>query len=278
VLDAVADDAEAAGICSSALIERITAMNPELPMAGDMDIDTDDLGSALDFHLVPLMPKHTLALIDVLDDELLPLRARDPLFADARGRFLAASSLAGQRCRAYVPHGVLEYPAAGWYRVRLRCVQYQPGSDAPREIGFARFQLSLPEPPAHAWNRMDFVRPLVWLGLALARADRSVGAAEMRNLVSAVSAVLHTGPSDIPSLRQVVTERVEHELGWLVDVVMARFGLVTHQHLMEFLSELAWADDSIDERELEVLQEVATHLGLSKKEWRAVVKQHRLHC
>jgi uncharacterized tellurite resistance protein B-like protein len=239
-------------------------------------VDADELGSALEFHLAPLMPQHTIALIDVLDDDMTPLRARDPLFADAKGQFLAASTLAGQRCRAYIPHGVLEYPGEGRYRVRLRCLQCRPASDVVCEIGFARFQLVLPAPPKRAWNRMDFGRPLVWLGMFLARADRSIGPAEMRNLVSAVSTVLQTGPSDIPALRQVVTERVEHELIWLVDVVMARFGLVTHQGLMAFLSRLAWADNTIDEREFEILQEIASHLGLTREEWRAVVRRHRL--
>lgn len=257
-----------------AIGNRLAKSQPELPLDADMQTSDGQIGTALRFDIEAALPTGALALIDVFDRSGAAVHGRDALFTDAAGHFIDAAEVRDRCCRAFIPHSVLKYEQSGPYTVRLRCVWYEQEYSKVHEFGRVRFPVTLPA-PSGSWSRLEFARPLVWLGMEMARADHLVGQTEVRCVLRMLSRTMGFGPKDIIALRTVMVERPSVSIRGIIDLVMSRFGQMGPLDILGFLADVAWSDDILEERELELVRRAAHYLRVDSETWREIVRSRK---
>ena len=238
-------------------------------LAVAVEQESDDLGVSLQIDLQAVIPAGALLLGRIKGLWLGRLSAADPgIFRDADGNFLAIGPIHAQRGRLYIPYGAACNRGAGLYTLVLSVVLYAADGTSS-ELGNAEYKFALP--PQRPWDRVEFLRPLLRLCMAVIRVDDEILRSEVRGLKALLITSCGLRDEDMPQLRAVMKDPEHGDLRQMLASIFLRLPTLTPLDLVEFLCQVAHFDGPINAHELSVIQQIAQHLELKPPEYKALL-------
>lgn len=231
--------------------------------------ESDDLGVSLQIDLQAVIPAGALLLGRIKGLWLGKLSAADPgIFRDADGNFLTIGSIHEQRGWLYIPYGAACNRGAGLYTLHMNVVLYAADGTST-ELGHAEYKFALP--PQRPWDRVEFLRPLLQLCMAVIRVDDEILACEVRGLKALLITSCGLRDEDMPQLRAVMKDPDHGDLRQMLASIFLRLPALTPLDLVDFLCHVGRFDGPINAHELSVIQQVAQHLELQPPEYKALL-------
>lgn len=231
--------------------------------------ESDELGVSLQVELQAVIPAGALLLGRIKGLWLGRLSAADPgIFRDADGNFLTIGSIYEQRGWLYIPYGAACNRGAGLYTLEMTVALYAPDGSST-ELGHAEYKFALP--PQQPWDRVEFLRPLLRLCMAVIRVDDEIVPSEVRGLKALLVTNCGLRDEDMPQLRAVMKDPDHGDLRQMLTSIFLRLPTLTPLDLVEFLCHVARFDGPINAHELSVIQQTAQHLELQPPAYKALL-------
>ena len=231
--------------------------------------ESDDLGVSLQIDLQAVIPAGALLLGRISGLWLGKLSATDRgIFCDADGNFLTIGPIREQRGWLYIPYGAACNRGPGLYSLELS-VALPAGDGSSTELGHASYKFALP--PQRPWDRVEFLRPLLRLCMAVIRVDDEILPCEIRGLKDMCTANGLLGDADMPRLRAAMKDTQHGDLGQMLASIFLRMPSLNPIDVIEVLCTVARFDGPINAHELSVIQRVAQRLELPPPRYKALL-------
>lgn len=239
------------------------------PLEVDATIRDDTVGALWKFTIAMDLRANVVGLVTFADGGGEVLHGRGA-FVDADGAFVAITPVSDGTCRVYVPYGAVSYKSPADTTLRLLIASKE---DA-RIIGVARFDADLPSP--RAWRPVEYIQPLVEMGMAVAYADGRLAREEIALLRRFYTESFELRQRDMRALQTLMKHAKGADLKNVVKRVRFRFPNAPKGALLELLAAVAQCDGEVHANEVKVIRRVSRYLGIAPERWSRLSKRLRL--
>ena len=244
----------------------IVELNPAATVP-ELDVDVrfidDDMGRFAQLYFKQDVPSGAVAVSLIVDSRGRPVRAIDA-FAD-RGNFVANRAIERGRAEFYVPFSALRYRRQGVYTLRTTVIMLAPGADEPSTLGQSEIEFVLPK--HQRWSRVDFLRPLMGLCLAILHADGDPSVRGTKLIKRFFIESFEIPRSQRGQLKQLMREPLSDDLHPLAQAVSRRMPALKAQDLLELLAEVARCDGPPSREARRRIKDIAIYLGIPENRW-----------
>jgi len=249
-------------IADGAIVEvNPAAAVPELDI--DIRLIDDEMGRFVQLFFKQDVPNGAVAVSLIVDSRGRPVRAIDA-FAD-RGNFVANRAIERGRAEFYVPFSALRYRRPGLYTLRTTVIMLAPGADDPSTLGQAELDFELPK--HQRWSRVEFLRPLMGLCLAVLRANESPSERGEKIIRKFFIDSFEIPRSQRGQLKQLMTEPIDDDLHPLAQGVKRRMPAIKPQDLLALLAEIARCDGQPSREARKRIKDIAIYMGIPENRW-----------
>ncbi len=229
---------------------------PELDV--DIRLIDDEMGRFVQLFFKQDAPSGAVAVSLIVDSRGRPVRAIDA-FAD-RGNFVANRAIERGRVEFYVPFSALRYRRPGVYTLRTTVIMLAPGADEPTTLGQAEFEFILPR--HQRWSRVEFLRPLMGICLAVLRADGQPSERGAKIIRKFFIDSFEIPRAQRGQLKQLMAEPFDDDLHPLAQGVKRRMPAIKPQDLLELLAEIARCDGPPSREARKRIRDTAIYMGI----------------
>ena len=254
------------GLALGAIADGATNDQPEQGVP-ELDIDIrlidDDFGRFVQLFFKRDVPNGAVTVNVLQDSRGRTVRAIDA-FAD-RGQSVAHRAIERGSAEFYVPFSALKYRRPGTYTLRSTVIMLAPGADQPTTLGHRTFDFILPSPSK--WSRLEFLRPLMALCMAILHAD---GRASERG--STIIQRFFIENFDIPrsqrsALKALMVSPGDDDCHPHAQAVKRRMPALAPMDILALLVQVARCEGAPGRRAKRQIKEIAIFLGIPENRW-----------
>ena len=254
------------GLALGAIADGATNDQPEQGVP-ELDIDIrlidDDFGRFVQLFFKRDVPNGAVTVNVLQDSRGRTVRAIDA-FAD-RGQFVAHRAIERGSAEFYVPFSALKYRRPGTYTLRSTVIMLAPGADQPTTLGHRTFDFILPSPSK--WSRLEFLRPLMALCMAILHAD---GRASERG--STIIQRFFIENFDIPrsqrsALKALMVSPGDDDCHPHAQAVKRRMPALAPMDILALVVQVARCEGAPGRRAKRQIKEIAIFLGIPENRW-----------
>jgi DnaJ like chaperone protein len=250
----------------------ITELNPASAIP-ELDVDLrlidDEMGRFVQIFFKKDVPSGAVAVNLLVDGRGRPVRAIDA-FAD-RGNFVANRAIERGRVEFYVPFSALRYRREGVYTLRTTVIMMAPGADEPTTLGQTASDFVLPT--HQRWSRVDFLRPLMGLCLAVLRANGTHSDRGAKIIRKFFIESFEIPRSQRGQLKQLMKEDFGEDLHPLAQGVKRRMPAIKPQDLLALLAEIARCDGPPSRDARKRIKDIAIYMGIPENRYEEMEKK-----
>ncbi len=254
------------GLALGAIADGATNDQPEQGIPElDIDIRTidDDFGRFVQLFFKRDVPNGAVTVNVLLDGRGRTVRAIDA-FAD-RGQFVAHRAIERGAAEFYVPFSALKYRRPGTYSLRSTVIMLSPGAEQPTTLGQRAFDFVLPSPSS--WSRLEFLRPLMTLCMAILHADGTPSARGSRIIKRFFIENFDIPRSQRGALKDLMVAPATDDCHPHAQAVKRRMPALAPMDLLALLVEVARCEGSPSRRAKRQLKEIAIFMGIPENRW-----------
>ena len=254
------------GLALGAVADGMTDDSPRLdiPLL-DVDIrQTDDeFGRFVQLFFRRDVPNGAVAVNILVDGRGRTVQAVDA-FAD-RGQFVAHRAIERGSAEFYVPFSALNYRRHGTYTLRTTVIMLAPGADEPTTLGHTEFQFVLPEPSS--WSRLEFLKPLMTLCLAVLNADGTPSERGRKIIRKFFIESFDLPRSQRGSLKRLLHQEPPTDISVDARAVRRRMPALAPTDLAALLAEVARCDGPPSKEARRHIKDISIYLGIPENRW-----------
>jgi DnaJ like chaperone protein len=187
------------------------------------------------------------------------------------GEFFTSAPIFDGRCRVYLPFGALDHPTADTYDLLFSVLHALPGTTDFKVLGTSAFNVQLPAP--RRWSKVEWLRPLIDLSMAVVHADGKVLPVEVRMVKTYFTEVFELGADELVDLKDAMKQGPPPRLEEIVADVAARLPALGVAEVLAVLAAISICDGEVHPSEVEVIRRAATLMGVPPVEWERVARE-----
>jgi len=195
-------------------------------------------------------------------------------FMDDEGDFAAAPTQVGPSAfEQYIPFGGVRGRKRGGEHA-LHVLLLDASGEQARLLAQGFYELELP--PRRPWLASEFLRPVVGLCMAVARADGRLDPAEIRTIRTELQKALEVPRSENEVLKAIIKQEPTAHVATLARQVAYRLPGLVPGPALDLMARVAKADGSVDALEVEIIEQTAQAFGIPEADWLELAGQLEL--
>ncbi len=254
------------GLALGAIADGMTDDSPRIKIP-ELDVEIrqtdDEFGRFVQLFFRRDVPNGAVTVNLLLDSRGRTVGAVDA-FAD-RGQFVAHRAIERGTTEFYIPFSALNYRRHGTYTLKTTVIMLSPGADEPTTLGMKTFDFILPEPAS--WSRLEFLKPLMTLCLAVLHADGEPSQRGTKIIRKFFIESFEIPRAQRSALKQMLSGTFDGDYGLSARAVRRRMPAMAPTDIAALLAEVARCDGPPSRESRRRIKEIAIYLGIPENRW-----------
>jgi DnaJ like chaperone protein len=254
------------GLALGAIADGLTDDSPKLKVP-ELDIDIrqidDEFGRFVQLFFRRDVPNGAVTVNLLLDGRGRTLGAVDA-FADS-GQFIAHRAIERGTAEFYVPFSALNYRRQGTYTLQTTVIMLAPGAEKPTTLGMKTFDFILPAPSS--WSRVEFLKPLMSLCLAVLHADGKPSQRGAKIIRKFFIESFDIPRSQRKALKALMVAESPDDYGPDARGVRRRMPALAPTDIVELLAEVSRCEGPPSRESRRRIKDIAIYLGIPENRW-----------